>query len=46
MEPDMTSLPELHEDPLWQLVGADDRGDDNGFPVDIDEVVYGIGGSR
>jgi hypothetical protein len=42
----LTPLPDLHQDPLWQLVGVDDRADDDGAPVDIDEVVYGGGGSR
>jgi hypothetical protein len=41
----LTPLPDLHADPLWQLVGADDRADDDGTPVDIDEIVYG-GGPR
>ena len=41
----LAPLPELRDDPLWQLVGVDDRADDDGAPVDIDEVVYG-GGSR
>jgi hypothetical protein len=30
-------LPPLEEDPLWQMVGADDVE-----PADIDEVVYGL----
>jgi Ribbon-helix-helix protein, copG family len=42
----LTPLPALREDPLWQLVGIDDRADDDGAAVDIDEVVYGGGGSR
>jgi hypothetical protein len=42
----LAPLPELREDPLWQLVGTDDRADDDGAPVDVDEVVYGRGGSR
>jgi hypothetical protein len=29
-------LPPLEEDPIWQMVGADDYE-----PADIDEVVYG-----
>jgi hypothetical protein len=32
----VTPLPPLEEDPLWQMVGADDVE-----PADIDEVVYG-----
>jgi len=39
----LTLLPELHEDPLWRLVGVDDRADDVGDPVDTDDVVYGDG---
>jgi hypothetical protein len=34
-------LPSMEEDPLWQLVGADDDPADGGEPVDIDAVVYG-----
>jgi hypothetical protein len=30
-------LPPLEEDPLWQMVGADDVE-----PADIDDVVYGL----
>jgi hypothetical protein len=32
----MTSIPEPHQDPLWQLVGTDDNADDDGAPVDVD----------
>lgn len=34
-------LPPIEEDPLWEMVGADDDPNDAGEPVDIDEVVYG-----
>ena len=34
-------LPPLEEDSLWEMVGIDDDPDDDGEPVDIDEVVYG-----
>ncbi len=37
----LVDLPPLNEDPLWNLVGGDDRSDDDGGIVDIDEVVYG-----
>ncbi len=37
----LAPLPELSQDPLWELVGAHDRPDDAGEAVDIDEVVYG-----
>jgi hypothetical protein len=30
-------LPPLEEDPLWQMVGADDYE-----PADVDDVVYGL----
>ena len=30
-------LPPLEEDPLWQMIGADDVE-----PADIDDVVYGL----
>ena len=30
-------LPPLEEDPLWQMVGADDVE-----PADVDDVVYGL----
>lgn len=33
--------PPVREDPLWELVGADDADNDPGGRVDIDEVVYG-----
>ena len=42
----LSPLPDLREDPLWQLVGVDDHADDDGAPVDIDKVLYGGGGSR
>ena len=35
----VTPLPPLEEDPLWQMVGADDVE-----PADIDEVVYPLEG--
>lgn len=34
-------LPPARDDPLWELVGADDSPNDCGDAVDIDEVVYG-----
>ncbi len=34
-------LPPLEEDPIWQMVGADDYE-----PADIDEVVYGLAEGR
>lgn len=34
-------LPPLEEDPLWEMVGIDDDPEDDGAPVDIDDVVYG-----
>ena len=34
-------LPPVRDDPLWELVGADDADDDLGGAVDIDEVIYG-----
>lgn len=37
----LVDLPPLNEDPLWELVGADDRSDDDGGIVEIDDVVYG-----
>ena len=30
-------LPPLEEDPIWQMVGADDVE-----PADVDDVVYGL----
>ena len=42
----LSPLPELHADPLWQMVGVDDRADDDGAAVDIDEVVYDAGRPR
>lgn len=35
----VTPLPPLEEDPLWQLVGADDVE-----PADVDDVVYPLEG--
>lgn len=37
----LIDLPPLDEDPPWQLVGADDRSDDDRRIVEIDDVVYG-----
>lgn len=37
----LAPLPALGEDPLWELVAADDAGDDRGEPVDVDAIVYG-----
>jgi hypothetical protein len=34
---ELKPLPPLHEDPLWEMVGADPHAE----PGDIDEVVYG-----
>jgi Ribbon-helix-helix protein, copG family len=42
----LSPLPELHADPIWQMVGVDDRADDDGAAVDIDEVVYDAGRPR
>lgn len=36
----LVELPPLEEDPLWQMVGIEDDPDDDGSPVDINEVVY------
>ena len=34
-------LPPIEEDPLWEMVGIDDSPDDDGEPVDIDDIIYG-----
>ncbi len=42
----LIELPPLDQDPLWKLVGADDRSDDDRSDddrriVEVDDVVYG-----
>ena len=36
----LAPLPPIQEDPLWEMVGIDDDPEDDGEPVDVDDIVY------